>query len=73
MNPYRAILREFPDTRSNDSHWCCLLLSVLADLEDVNPSASTYGNPWREVLHRLGNYSGFALQRMTELFGARVN
>jgi hypothetical protein len=72
-NPYRTVLREFPDLRSNDSHWVALLLSVLADRQDANPVESTFNNPWREVLHRLRNYPGFALQRLTELFGSRVN
>lgn len=73
-NPYRIVLREFPaDSRSNDSHWVALVLATLADRQDADPVDSTYSNPWREVLYRLRNYPGFALQRMTELFGSRVN
>ena len=58
MNVYRRIINELGLCRDHQNYQgqLYLMLSLLADLEAANPTADTYSNPWREVLHRMRNY-----------------
>jgi hypothetical protein len=75
-NPFREIARHFPaDSRSNDSHWCALVVALASALADASPIESSFANPWRESLHRLRTVAGGdtpAIRRLAELWGDRV-
>ena len=74
MNPFRSALANFPLSADSqgDGAWLYLMLLALADAEDLHPTANTYPNPWKELLHRLRKYQGFAYQRLEQLIGNRI-
>ena len=50
-----------------------LMLSMLGDMEDANPTPDTFENPFREILHRLRTYQNtFAYRKIAQLIGTRV-
>jgi hypothetical protein len=75
MNCYQNVISKLGlNTDSQGFHGnLFLMLKILSDYEDATPTADTYGNPYREVLHRLSAYDGtHAYREIAELFGVRA-
>jgi hypothetical protein len=76
MNPFYAVRDAlgltFESGTSQNLHWHYLLLTALGDAEAANPTANTFSNPAKEVLHRLRSYEGFAVQEIRRLLAARA-
>jgi hypothetical protein len=76
MNAFRTVRDQLglnsDSGTSMNNHWVYLLLSSLGDMEAANPSANTYTDPAKEVLHRLRSYQGFASQEVAKLLVPRV-
>lgn len=77
MNPFRSVIADLNLTAEsqgtgNEYSWLFLLLSALADAEAASPTANTYADPYRETLHRLRSYDGFAAQRVAQMLAPKI-
>ena len=76
MNAYRSILQSTGlnagSGTSMNNHWLYLWLASMGDAEAANPTANSFDDPAKEVLHRLRNYSGFAAQELAKLLTPMV-
>jgi hypothetical protein len=75
MNPFRNVIADLnlnAESQGSGYDWLFLLLSALADAEAANPTANTYADPYRETLHRLRNYDGFAAQRVAQMLTTSI-
>jgi len=76
MNPYRFAISMFGLTAENQNYYgqLYLMLSMLAGMEDANPTANTYSNGWQELLHRMRDYAEtHAVKQLAQLIGTRVS
>ena len=54
-------------------HWFYLFLTALADQDDaLGPASVTFADPYVEVLHRLKDYEGFAIEELRRLLVPKV-
>lgn len=71
MNPYYGVRDALGLTFESGTSQN-LLLTALGDAEAADPTANTFTNPAKEVLHRLRHYEGFAVQEVRRLLAARA-
>jgi hypothetical protein len=78
MNPFLSVRDDMGLTHETQGSqheygWLHLLLTALGDAHEAYPTASTFSNPCREVLHRLKPYlTSFAGQRLEQMLAIRI-